>query len=340
MDKRKFKKYKRGQVLDSKNILACFVCVALTTACQSIKHKTRDTSTPSWVTATPQSQTMIYGVGSAPVSNDTEQSKQAARESARLALAKQLNVIISADTTIKQTANNQSMQFLVDEVLKSNVPKIQLQGVKIEEEHSSNNTVYALASFNRTEAIMQTELEINALDEAIKQTPLDNISKKILIKNAITLRNLALKRQSYNDYLVMLQSARLNKPSIIDDKLNLGEQKLNELTFSIAMADKKYPRLPSLIARGLSSNGLNVVGDNADFNLIVSLEWQDIEKSGTFYNIVDGSLIVYEQNKEKAHYNIKVKSASSFKKNAESKAIDKLGDKLANQVANFLHQTY
>ncbi|MCF6442736.1 LPP20 family lipoprotein [Pseudoalteromonas luteoviolacea] len=325
----------------SKPLLATMLSVALLSGCQSNSaSQTQQSTTPQWITVTPASSYMVYGVGNAQNTGDIQQAKLAAQESARLALAKQLNVTISGNTTISQQADNKSMTFHIDEYIQSKVPNIQLQGVKIEDEYISadKQTIYALAAFNRTEAVMQTELSINALDDEISQFSLSQAqkSKSLALKSAVALKELGVKRNKLNNYLQMLQAAHVSMPNTVRAKLDMADALLNDISFSINADNSKHQKVRDMLAKALTSQGIKITNQGADFDLSFRVDWQDMKKSGTFYSLAESYLVVKEQGEEKAHFNAKVKAASSFKDTAKSNAMGKLADKLGQQLAQFV----
>ena len=336
MDRRKFRKCKSVQAMASKTSIVLCISLALLSGCQSTNEQSTSTTQPLWITETPRSDYMIYGVGSAKSSGDLRQAQVAAQESARLELAKQLNVSITGSTTVKQSATTKSMQFHVDELINSNVPTIQLQGVKIEQEFQKNEVAYALATFNRTEAIMQTELSINALDTQISQFKLQGASKSELLHKAIKVKTLAAKRHKLNTYLQMLQSANITPSEAVNTQLETSEGILNGLSFTVVSDHLKHAKVHDLLSSALTSNGIVIKPSNADFDLSFRVEWQEIYKSGTYYSIAESYMVVSENGEEKAHFNSKVKAASSYQETAKSNAMSKLADKLSNQLAKFI----
>ncbi|KAF7769972.1 hypothetical protein PCIT_a2904 [Pseudoalteromonas citrea] len=322
----------------SKTSIALCISLALLSGCQSTDTNSTATATaqPQWITQTPTSDYMIYGVGSAKSSGDLRQTQLAAQESARLELAKQLNVSITGSTTVKQSASAKSMQFHVDELISSTVPTIQLQGVKIEQEFQSGEVAYALAAFNRTEAVMQTELSISSLDTEISQLELQGASKSELLNKAIEVKTLAAKRDKLNAYLLMLQSAQVAAPKAINKQFETSELILNSLSFNVISDHLKHAKVHDLLSSALTNNGITIKSTDADFDLSFRVEWQEIYKAGTYYSIAESYMVVSENGEEKAHFNSKVKAASSYKETAKSNAMSKLADRLSNQLAKFV----
>ncbi|WP_225738303.1 LPP20 family lipoprotein [Pseudoalteromonas aurantia] len=336
MARRKFKKFRSAHALVSKTSVAFCVSVALLSGCKTTQNSSENITKPTWLTTTPTSAYLVYGVGSAKSIGDTRQAQLAAQEAARLELAKQLNVSISGTTTVQQTANEKSMQFHVDELISSNVPTIQLQGVKIEQEYQLNDVNYALASFNRTEAIMQTELSINALDTQISEFNIQGTSKSELLKKAVKIKTFAAKRGKLNAYLHMLQSPFVNIPAKVNKQLETSELILNNLSFNVVSDNMQHAKVDDLLSSALTRNGIKVTQSNADFDLSFRVEWQEKYQSGTYYSVAESYMVVIENGEEKAHFNSRVKAASSFKDTAKSNAMTKLAEKLSTQLAKFI----
>ncbi|CAH9055185.1 hypothetical protein PSECIP111951_01189 [Pseudoalteromonas holothuriae] len=336
MDKRKFKNYKSVQAMGSRLTATVCLSLLLLAGCQTTTTNKPDTALPDWIVQTPTSDYLIYGVGVADSVGDMQNAKLAAQESARLALAKQLNVTISATTNISQRATEKSMQYHVDEVINSQVPNILLQGVNIEQQYQQGKTAYALASFNRTQATMQTELSIRGIDDEIMQVMLNSPTKSQRLKHAIKVRKLAVKRTKLNDYLSMLQAVKLAKPSTVLTQLAKSEEILNSLSFNITPDSYKHINIKDLLASALTSNGIHIVPNEADFELSFRVNWQHIKKADTFYSIGESFLVVTENGREKAHFNSKVKAASSYAQTAKNNAMHKLADKLSTQLAHFI----
>ncbi|MCO7187130.1 MULTISPECIES: LPP20 family lipoprotein [unclassified Pseudoalteromonas] len=324
----------------SKPLLATLLATAIISGCGANNATLPPVDTkPAWITAMPSSSYMLYGVGNAQNTGDLQQAKLAAQEAARLALAKQLNVTISATTRIEQSATEKSMQFHVDELINSKVPDIHLQGVKIEDEYVSadRQTVFALAAFNRTEAAMQTELTIRAFDEDIAQFRLAATgSKSQQLKQAAALKELLVKRNKQNRYLTQLQAAPLALPEAVRAKQAEADAIINDISFSIEGDSKAHRKVRDILAKALSSQGIKVTTGDADFALKFTVDWQDMEKTGTFYSVAESYLVVLEDGEEQAHFNTKVKAASSYKETAKSNAMTKLAGKLGTQLAQFV----
>ncbi|QTL35223.1 LPP20 family lipoprotein [Pseudoalteromonas viridis] len=324
----------------SKPLLATLLAAAILSGCSAnnASQKPADTK-PAWITAMPSSSYMIYGVGSAQNTGDLQQAKLAAHESARLALAKQLNVTISANTRIEQSATEKSMQFHVDELINSQVPDIHLQGVKIEDEYISadQQTAFALAAFNRTEAAMQTELTIRALDEDIAQFRLATAgSKSQQLKQAVALKELLVKRSKQNRYLTQLQAAPIALSDAVRAKQDEADAIINSISFSIEGDTPAHRKVRDILAKALSSQGIKVTTGEADFTLKFTVDWQDMNKANTFYSVAESYLVVIENGEEQAHFNTKVKAASGYKDTARSNAMTKLANKLGTQLAQFV----
>lgn len=337
MDRRKFKNFKREAGMASKRFVLP-LCIALSlSACQSTKEAiAKEQTQPIWTTQQPTSEYLTYGVGSAShIANRTE-AQLAAQESARLAIAKQLNVEIEGITQVTQSQSNGDFSYQVDEVLYSQVPSIKLQGVKIEEEFYSrqNNTAYALASFNKVESRMHTELDIRQLDEDIVKANISGLTNSEKLKDAMAIKRLIAKRRKANDYHRQLGGGSIATPQSVKDKDKILNDFLQSLTFSISSKLWGLENIRNQLAESLTKQGLTVVGDSqvADFQIDFSVDFQDVKRNNTYYVFANSSLILLENNKEKAHVSTQIKAASSFenmaKANAEEKSAKMLSKKL------------
>lgn len=320
----------------SKTGIMLFLSTAILTGCKSTQPHSPASAKPQWITNTPSSPYMVYSVGSAKNTGDIQQAKLAAQEAARLELAKQLNVFISGSTSVQQTATEKSMQFHVDELINSTVPTIQLQGVKIEQEYQEAEIAYALASFNRTEAIMHTELSINSLDENINAIKLHSSNKAQLLNKAIEVKKLTTQRKKLNDYLQLLQSSPVSVPDTVNTQLDKSKLILDSLSFNVIADNLDHAKVHDLISSALTNNGIKITPKDADFDLSFRIEWQERYKAGTYYSIAESYMVVSENGEEKAHFNSRVKGASSYQDTAKSNAMKKLADQLSLQLAKFI----
>ncbi|WP_242441776.1 LPP20 family lipoprotein [Pseudoalteromonas piscicida] len=338
MDKRKFKNFKSAAGMASKR-LAFPLCLLLSlSACQSTQQaEAKAESLPAWTSQQPSSEYLVYGVGSAShITNPTE-AKLAAQESARLAIAKQLNVEIEGTTTVAQSQANGDFSYQVDEILYSKVPSIKLQGINIEDEFYSqqSNTAYALASFNKVESRMHAELDIRQLDEEITGARISGLSKSERLKEAMAIKRLVAKRRKANDYHRQLGGGSIATPRSVTDKDKMLNDFIQSVTFSISTQFWGQESIRNQLAESLTSQGLTVVGEGqaADFQIDFSVDFNDVKKNNTYYVFANSSLKLLENSKEKAHVSAQVKAASSFenmaKSNAEEKAAKILSKKLA-----------
>ncbi|WP_440055847.1 hypothetical protein ACSLBF_06780 [Pseudoalteromonas sp. T1lg65] len=342
MDRRKFKSCKNTVATVSKVVLLPLAICAFLGGCKTTAKETVEVQqVPSWFTSPPTSSYLVYGVGVASQQSDIQQLKLSAQESARLAIAKQLNVEIEASTTVLQNKDNNVFSYNVDEILYSKVPKIKLQGVKIEEEYISQDQkhAYALASFNRTEALMHTELEINNLDEQLSKYELNANSKSALLHQAMQAKTLLAKRSRLNEYHKQLGGGSLALPNkVLAKNREIGDF-LASLTFNIETTHWDQESIRHQLAQSLSRQGLSIVStEDADFKLSFEVNMDKVSKEGTHYIFADSSLTVLEKNQEKLHLSAQIKAASSYENIAHKNAVEKtakaLSDKLTLAIIN------
>lgn len=339
MARRKFKNIKNVRALVSKTPIAACLSLLMLSGCQSTTS-TNELVTPAWITQTPSAANVVYGVGQAQNYGNLQQAKNTAQESARIALAKQLNVVIAADTSIIQQAKNGTSKFKLNEIIRSQVPDIKLQGLQITEEYQQGNTLYALAQFNKTNAIMQTELEIAGLDNQIGALNLNLPSKSQRLKSALQVKRLLAERNKKNDFLSMLQSQSILLSEPVFNKAKQAEEVIADLSFNLEMASDKESNLRDHLAKALTDQGLKISTFRPDFTIKIRTDWQNINQDNTHFSHAQTFVSILENGEEKAHFNSKVKAASSYQSMAKNKAMDKIADQLAGQIAEFITTSY
>ncbi|MFY8297745.1 hypothetical protein AAEU28_02950 [Pseudoalteromonas sp. SS15] len=339
MARRKFKNIKNVRALVSKAPIAACLSLLMLSGCQSTSSRTEPV-TPAWITQTPSAPNVVYGVGQAQNYGDLQQAKNTAIESARVALAKQLNVVITADTRIVQQASNGSSKFKLNELIRSQVPDLKLQGLRISEEFQQGNTIYALAEFNKTNAIMQTELEISGIDSQIAGVSLTQPTKTQRLKSALRVKKLLAERIQKNEFLSMLQSQQVILSESVFYKAKQAEEVIADLSFNLEVTSEKESNLRDHLAKALTDQGLKVSTFKPDFTIKIRTDWQNINQDSTHYSVAQTFVSIVEKGEERAHFNSKVKAASSYQSMAKNKAMDKIADNLAAQIAEFISSSY
>lgn len=341
MARRKFKNCKSAQVLASKLIPTLCLSAVLISGCSStqVNHSQRQLVEPTWITQPPATTHMVYGVGQADFNNNWTDTKLAAQEAARLALAKQLNVVLSGETIVNQSASDQASSFQVDEIIRSQVPNLKLQGVTIAEEYQKGQVAYALAQFNRTQTIMQTELDISGLDTDIMNVQLNASDTNARLKQAIKVRKLFAERQSKNALLGMLQSSKVATSDALRAHIALSEEIISSIRFKLVAATAQEANLIEQLATTLTKQGFSIANQQADFTLSVRIDWQHMNKSDTYYSVAQSYVTLKEGAEQKAQFNSKVKGASGFEQGAMNKAVDKLAKNLSSQLARYITQS-
>lgn len=339
MARRKFKNIKNVRALVSKAPIAACLSLLMLSGCQSTSSRTKPV-TPAWITQTPSAPNVVYGVGQAQNYGDLQQAKNTAIESARVALAKQLNVVITADTRIVQQASNGSSKFKLNELIRSQVPDLKLQGLRISEEFQQGNTIYALAEFNKTNAIMQTELEISGIDSQIAGVSLTQPTKTQRLKSALRVKKLLAERIQKNEFLSMLQSQQVILSESVFYKAKQAEEVIADLSFNLEVTSEKESNLRDHLAKALTDQGLKVSTFKPDFTIKIRTDWQNINQDNTHYSVAQTFVSIVENGEERAHFNSKVKAASSYQSMAKNKAMDKIADNLAGQIAEFISSSY
>lgn len=334
MDKRKLKSFRRNHVLAFKHILQA-ACISLIWGCNSTPNVAEK---PTWIVSPPQSQQMIYGVGSAPVYQDERTALNQAMDNARLEIAKRLNVTVSGNTQVSQSQINGTMAFEFREAIKNSAPAIELNGVVNKESYvdSVNKTAYALAEFNKDEAEFDLLSKVMSIDNQMDKMAISlKGSGYERLKQAIAVQKKFVERNQLNAQLAQLgfqKSMLTNHQQALLTRMN---QVFSEVTFSIEPS--KDDNLADQIAQALAAQGMNL-SNQGDLAIRYDIKWFDMNNNDMFYSIANATVTVSADGKTIKTFVDKAKGGSQFKERAQEKAIDKLAVKMVQLLAEQLLQ--
>ena len=291
---------------------------------------------PSWIVNPPQSQQLIYGVGSAPVYQDERVAINLAMDNARLEIAKRLNVTVSGNTQVSQSQINGTMAFEFKEAIKNSAPPIELNGVINKESYvdSVNKTAYALAEFNKDEAEFDLLSKVMTIDNQMEQMSISLTGTGYeRLKQAIAVQKKFVERNQINAQLAQLgfhKSMLTNHQQALLTRMN---QVFSEVTFSIE--SNKKDNLADQIAQALAAQGMNL-SENGDLAISYDVKWFEMNNNDMFYSIANATVTVSADGKTIHTFVDKAKGGSQFKERAQEKAIDKLAVKMVHLLAENL----
>ncbi len=353
MDRRKLKNTKSAQVLVSKPFLkvsaSVIALVFALSACQTTasglqtssgdisKDNSNSNAKPDWVVKLPQSASLIYGVGSSTIYSEDSYAIKSASESARVELAKSIRIDVAAITKVNQSSDNGKMSFHFDEAITNSVPEMQLAGLKIVDSYldRSTSTAYALASFNKNEAIFELRQLLATVDNELSLITIDlaNAAGQKLAQ-AIQVKKLLLKRKQYNEQLVNLRQAKAMLPAYAQTLLVKTEQVFNSITFGVF--SKKDQDLQEKIVEAITDQGLRVNNQNADFHLTYRIKWRGVARNELFYTIASATVTLKSGDVVLRKFKQKAKGTSSDEGMARDKAVEKIGEQFAKVLSKEL----
>jgi hypothetical protein len=339
MDKKKSKNIWRNHVLVFNKLVYSILLSSSLLACQSTSITPQQ---PSWLLATPTNNTSIFSVGSAPVFQDQAKAQQAATESARIEIAKKINVVIESNTFVEQHANNGVSTLRFKETINNRVPSIELAGVNIVESYidQKNQIVYVLAEFNKQQAIINLSEKIDFLDLDMEGIDIDlNNNTVTKLKQAVKVQTLFSQREKLTKQLSQLGSENNLLSRHQQTLLHKVNAVFTNLTFAIAHSNndvsKHNTQLAKQLTQALSLQGLTIA-EPALFQLNYDIQWRQIHRDSTYYIFAEANIDVIAEQKTFKSFIAKAKGVSSDEQLAKNKAIDKLANELVKRINNEL----
>ena len=318
-------------------VLAIFLTACSTSS--KVEHAEFDKQSiaPDWVINLPQSNEYIYGVGSSTIYTSESIAIESANESARLALAKSIRVVIDGTTQVNRISDNGKLSFYFDDAIKNSVPKMELAGVKIIDRYvdKHTSTIFVLAAFNKTEAIYDLHQSIDNLDLTLDKMNVDfSKSTGEKLSQAIAVKKLLLKRGKYNQQLVNLRQQKVFIAQSTRKLINDVNRVFNEITFEV-VGDSNI-ELQNKLIEAITQQGLRVNNKTADFKVIYHLKWRDLNRDDTYYSIMTASISLMAGDTILKAFSQKAKGTSSDQVLARDKATDKLAEKFSVILAKEL----
>ena len=161
-----------------KYLAVLLICLSLCFSCTStnIDKKNADGS-PIWTTIVPESNSLIYGVGSAKFSTP-QNSTNAADAAARADLSRKIeSTIKEATSTYSNDAEGQLLSAY--EQITLQVVDITLRGIKVEQRWTAEDgTVWSLVSFKAKDVKKNFEIEANKYENKLIEKKMEIEAKR------------------------------------------------------------------------------------------------------------------------------------------------------------------
>lgn len=299
---------------------------------------------PEWVTNTPEQDGMAFGTGSADVWGDKNDAVRSAGEAARVNLVSQLRVSISGDSSTdiqerKATGKETELVQTMRNTIRSSVPAVELDEVKITESHVEGKYAYALAALDRQQAASRIRGQISDIEDeivAINNRPRqgDTLEQVRVLLPALQL---FAQRDRLADQYAFVSMQR-KKPALSEDLAAVQRQiysLFDTLEVRIAMTDSGAQEIAAGVIEALTEQGMRIT-DQGQYDLMVevSAKLRPLEKDGLHYVFAD-SRVTIKDNKARilSTFSRQAKGASGHAELAKAKAEKGVASMLAAELA-------
>ena len=321
-------------------------------ACQSSPSKPssglKETfDVPEWVTNTPEQQGMAFGTGSADVWGDKSDAIRRAGEAARVNLVSQLRVTISGDSSSdieERKATGQETQLVqtMRNTIRSSVPPVELDEVKITESHIEGKYAYALAALDRQQAAARIRGQIGSLEEeiiAIDNRPREGDTLE-QVRVLLPALQLFAQRGRLADQFALVSMQR-KKPALTEELASIQRSiysLFDKLQIRITMKDSGAQEIAAGVIEALTEQGMRI-NDQGEYDLMVevSVVLRPLAKDGLHYVFADSRVTIKDNNSRTlSTFSRQAKGTSGHAELAQAKAEKDVASMLAAELANAL----
>ena len=305
-------------------------------------------SLPAWTTQPPQRSGMAYGIGSMDIHGNPTQAVQRAGELARADLVSQLKVTVTGQNTNDTTEfrlNGESsrVQQTLSQVVKSQIPKAELDEVAIVKTYVDDKYAYALAELDRLAAAARIKQQISDVEvklNTMAATPLADGSRLEQLQQRLPALTEFAKRAQLADQYALISPER-RRPALNAGLAAYRDAILNalkELQVHLVLLDDGAKIMRGGLIEALTAQGLRL-NDSADADLTfeVSAQLDTREQEGNQYVFANSRVILRDdQGKVISTFSKQAKGVSGIKQLALQKASEKVADLLADELAQSL----
>lgn len=299
---------------------------------------------PSWVNTPPQKNGYAYGVGSGDLWGDKADAARRAGESARVNLVSQLRVTVTGDfsSTVqerKATGKQTELVQTVQNTVRSQVPAVELDEVKITDTFFEKKFVYALAELDRVKAASRIKGQIVDLEQQV--VDIDNLPRSgtTLQQLRVVLPALPLlvKRDRLADQLALVGTERI-KPAL-SAELQQIEQGIyalfNQLQVRISMTNSGAKEIAAGVVEGLTEQGIRISSRGPyDLMIDVAANLRPVENKGSHFVFADSRVTIKDtDDRVLSSFSKQAKGVSAYPDLAKVKAERNLASILAGELA-------
>lgn len=299
---------------------------------------------PDWINNPPQRNGFAYGVGSGDLWGDKADAVRRAGDAARVNLVSQLRVTVSGDfsSTVqerKATGKQTELVQTVQNTIRSQVPAVELDEVKVTETYFEKKFAYALAELDRVKAasrirgqISDLEVQIHSIDQ--KPRSGTNLQQLRILLPALKLY---AQRNRLADQLALVGTSR-QKPALSEELQQIQSNiyaLFNQLQVRISMTDAGAKDIASGVIEALTEQGMRINDQGAyDLMIQVSATLRPVEKNGSHFVFADSRVTIKDSNQRTlSTFSKQAKGASGYPDLAKAKAEKSVANMLANELA-------
>lgn len=299
--------------------------------------------TPDWVNNPPQKSGFAYGVGSGDLWGDKADAARRAGDSARVNLVSQLRVTVSGkfSSTVQERKATGKQTELVQTVLntvRSQVPAVELDEVKIIDTFFEKKFAYALAELDRVKAASRIKGQIADLEQQVVEINKLPRSGSTLEKLRVLLPALPLlaQRDRLADQLALVATER-KKPAL-SSELQQIEQSIyvlfNQLQVRISMTNAGAQEIAAGVVEGLTEQGIRINASGAfDLMIEVSANLRPVENNGAHFVFADSRVTIKDaDSRVLSSFSKQAKGASGYPDLAKANAERSMANLLANEL--------
>lgn len=300
--------------------------------------------TPDWINNPPQRKGFAYGVGSGDLWGDKADAVRRAGDAARVNLVSQLRVTISGDSSTdiqerKATGKETELVQTMRNTIRSSVPAVELDEVKITESHVEGKYAYALAALDRQQAASRIRGQISDIEDeivAINNRPRQGNTLE-QVRVLLPALQLFAQRDRLADQYAFVSMQR-KKPTLNEDLAAVQRQiysLFDTLEVRIAMTDSGAQEIAAGVIEALTEQGMRIT-DQGSYDLMVevSAKLRPLEKDGLHYVFADSRVTIKDSNSRTlSTFSRQAKGASGHVELAKAKAEKSVASMLAAELA-------
>lgn len=300
--------------------------------------------TPDWVNNPPQRSGFAYGIGSGDLWGDKADAARRAGDAARVNLVSQLRVTVSGDFSSsvqerKATGKQTELVQTVQNTIRSKVPAVELDEVKVTETFFEKKFAYALAELDRVKAASRLRAQIADLEvqvSAINGKPRSGTSLQKL-RVLLPALKLFAQRDRLADQLALVGTQR-QKPALSNELQQIQDNiyaLFNQLRVRISMTDAGAQEIAAGVMEALTEQGMRI-NSSGDYDLMiqVSATLRPVEKNGSHFVFADSRVTIKDSDdRTLSTFSKQAKGASGYPDLAKAKAERSVANVLAAELA-------